>query len=99
MVVSSRLHQVPEGTEVQVQVLVCEAELLLQLVHALVQAHERGAEALDLVVVERAAVHPPQSLTLHHLAQQVDDRQYALREAALDALWIGVPPAGARARY
>ena len=61
-----------------------EPELVPQLVHALLELHERAAEALDLVVGQAAAVDAPQRLALHQLAQQLDHREHELREAALD---------------
>src|SRR5262249_9382879 len=83
-------EEVPQRTEVEVEVLRLEAELGSELLHALVELHEGLAEPLDLLVGERAAVDAPQCLTLHELTQELDDRQHELREPALDALRVGV---------
>src|SRR5688500_6903841 len=73
-----------------VEVLDFEAERLPQLLHALLELHASLAEALDLVVGERAGFHAADGLSLHELAEQFDDRQRELREAALDVVRVGV---------
>src|SRR5437762_2386590 len=74
------LKQVPQRPEVQVELGVLESERRLQLLHALLEPHERLAEPLDLVLRERALLHPPDSLTLHQLTQELDQRQNQLRQ-------------------
>src|SRR4051794_12115814 len=88
------LHQVSEWSEIEVEVLVGEAELLLQLLHALVQLHERAAEALGLLLVERAGLHAPERLALHQLSEEIDHGQHEPGEAALDVLRVGVDAEG-----
>jgi beta-phosphoglucomutase-like phosphatase (HAD superfamily) len=46
------LQQVSQRPEVQVQVVLRQAELARQLLHALLEEHERLPEALDLLGVE-----------------------------------------------
>src|SRR5205823_776031 len=86
------LQQSSQGTEVQVQVTVVEAEVALQLLHALGEQHQRLPQALDLFVAQIAGLDSAQRLTLHQLAQELDDREYELRQPPLDALRIGVHP-------
>src|SRR5215208_28187 len=86
------VHEVPEGTEVEIQVCVLELELALELLHPLLELHERDAEALDLGLVERSAFDPPQRLAFHELPQKLDHRQHELSEALFDVLGIGVDP-------
>jgi hypothetical protein len=81
-------EQRAERTEIEVEVLVTQAELLLQLVHALRELHERLPQPLDLLVVERSRFHAPDRLPLHELAQELDEGQDELGEAALDRLGI-----------
>src|SRR3954467_15266362 len=83
-------EQVAERPEVQVQVLRVKAELCAQLLHPLVQLHERPPQAFLLIRRKRSAVDAAQRLALHELAQQLDDREYELREPALELLGVGV---------
>src|SRR2546421_8949800 len=83
------LEKIPERPEIEVQICVRETELGLELVHPVGQLHERLPEALDLRVVERSLLHPSQSLPLHQLPQQLDERQHELGEAPLDRLGVG----------
>src|SRR3954471_13487572 len=84
------LQQVSQRPEVQVQVVLRQAELARQLLHPLLEEHERLPEALDLLGVGGAGVDPAQRLALHELAQQLDDREHELSEAALHVLRLGV---------
>src|SRR5436190_624875 len=93
------LEQVSERPEVDVQVTILKLEMLLELLHTLIELHERLPHALDLLVGQRVQLHPPQRLPLHQLAQQLDERQHKLREAALDLFRIGVDAAGKRFRH
>jgi hypothetical protein len=83
-------EQASQRTEVEVEVLVREAERALELLHAGLERHERPAETLDRLVVEVARLHAPERLALHELAQELDDRQHELGEPPLDVLGIGV---------
>src|SRR5688572_6690908 len=83
-------HQPAQWPEVQVEVLVLEAELLLELVHPLLEEHEGLTEALDLLRRERPTVDPPQGLALHELAQQLHERHHELGEALLEAVSVRV---------
>src|SRR5690349_6516802 len=86
---ASGLEKSSQRPEVEAQVLVSEPELDLQLLHPLGELHERLSQPLDLLVVERACLHPPERLSFHQLAQQLDQRQHELRQSALDVLGIG----------
>src|SRR3954471_13943402 len=86
--------QVSQRPEVEVEIVVLEAELGLQFLHPVSQQHERLAEPLDLVVGERPALDPTESLALHQLAKQVDQRQHEPCEALLELLRFGVHSPG-----
>src|SRR5262249_59903085 len=55
-------QQLAERAEVDVQLLAADAQLGGQLSHLLVELHQRQPHALDLLVREPAAVHPPHGL-------------------------------------
>src|SRR4051794_14650132 len=86
---AQRSEQVPERPEVEVEVLVAQPEMLFQLVHPLCELHEGLAEPLDLVVVERAQLHPSQRLAFHQLAEELDQSEDELRKPSLDRFRIG----------
>ena len=89
------LQKIPERSEVEIQVRVGEPELLLQLVHALGELHERLPEPLHLLVVERPLLHAAERLALHQLPQQLDQGEHELGEPALDELvrdYLGTTP-------
>src|ERR671911_2271774 len=90
--------RLPVPVDVDVEVLGLEAEDLPQLLHLLVERHERAPEVLDLLVAEPAAVDPAQRLALHQLPQQLDDRQHELREPLLDRVGVGVDAAAQEVR-
>src|SRR5918992_1116637 len=71
-------EQIAERPEVEVQVAVLEAELALELLHPTLELHERLAEPLDLLVGERALLHPTQRLPFHQLPEELDQRQHLL---------------------
>src|SRR3954468_8814909 len=88
--------QLSERAQVQVELDVLEPERRLQLLHALRKPHEGLSEPLDLVIRERALLHPAKRLALHQLAQELDQRQDELGEAALDLFRVGVDTARKR---
>ena len=53
-----------------------------------------AAMALDLILGERALLHPPHCLPFHELSQQVDEREHKLGEPLLDVVRVGVDPVG-----
>src|SRR3954453_7933407 len=82
-----------KGSLHRFEVLRLEAEVGPQLLQALLELHERLAEALNLIRAERPALDAPHRLALHQLAQQVDDGEHERREALLDLLRVGVDAA------
>src|SRR3954451_664262 len=90
------LEQLSEWAEVDVQVLLLELEVLAKLFHLLFEQHECLTEPLDLFGRERIPLDPPQSLALHQLADQLDERKHQLSETLLEALAVGfdAPPRG-----
>src|SRR4051794_38294329 len=85
---SPSLQEPSERPQVEVQVLLLQAERLPELLHPLLEQHERLAEALDLVRGQRAALDAPKGLTLHELSQQLDQRQYEPGESLLHVLAV-----------
>src|SRR4051812_46329622 len=83
-------EEVAERSEIEVEVAVLEPELGLQLLHPLRELHEGLAEPLDLVVRQGSVLHAAERLPLHQLAQELDEREHELGQAALDPLRIGV---------
>src|SRR4051812_15026017 len=81
-------EQAAKRAKIEVEVLGVEIELGAQLLHALVELHERGPQAFDLLGGQPAGVDPPQRLALHQLAQQLDDREHKLAEALGDVLRV-----------
>src|SRR4029079_17414507 len=75
------LEEVSERTEVEVQIPVFQAELRFEVVHALVELHERLAELVELLVGQRSAFHPAERLALHQLAEKLHERQEEPRGA------------------
>src|SRR5690349_15532676 len=61
-----------------------------ELGHLLLQRHQSPADVFDLVVGERAIIHSPQGLSLHQLAQQLDDGEDQGYQAPLDRLRVRV---------
>src|SRR4051794_7975782 len=83
-------QQAAERPKVEVEVLVVEPEDLLELLHAGCERHQRAAQALYGRVVETPGLHAAQRLTLHQLAQQLDQGEDQRGEPALDVLRIGL---------
>src|SRR4051795_4325366 len=83
-----------KGSLHRFEVFRLEAEVGPQLLEALLELHERLAEALDLLGAERPALDAPHRLALHQLAQQVDHREHERGQALLDLLGVGVDAAG-----
>src|SRR5207248_3588199 len=52
-------QQVSERPEIDVEVTIFELEMFLELLHPLIELHERLPHALDLVVRQRPRLHPP----------------------------------------
>src|SRR5690349_4651862 len=92
----ARLQQITERTEVEIEVALFQSEVLRQLAHAAVELHEGLPQALDLLVAEVAGVHTAQRLSLHQLAQELDQREHELRETLLDLLRVGLDAARER---
>src|SRR4051812_15595476 len=84
------LPEVAENPELQVEILAGETELLLELLHPLLELHEGEAELLDLFVGEPTALDAAQRLSLHELTQQLDHREDETGEPLLDLVGVGV---------
>src|SRR5881398_2317286 len=86
-------EQVAERPEVEIEIALIEPELLGQLLHPLLELHERLPEALDLLVVQVSRFHAAKRLAFHELPEQLDEREHELREPALDVLRVGLDAA------
>ena len=65
-------------------------ELVVELVDAAVQGEEGGAELLRLLVAERSGRHAADCLPLEELAEDLDQAENELREAALQRALVGL---------
>src|SRR5690242_4102051 len=90
-------EQVAERPEVEIEVTPVEPEVLGQLVHALLELHERLAETLDLLVALVPRRHAAERLRAHQLPEQLDEGEHELCVPALDVLRIGLDAARQRA--
>src|SRR4051794_22700492 len=90
-------QQITERSEIEIQVFLLEPEVLRELVHALLELHERLPETLDLLVVEVPHFHAAERLALHQLPQELDQGEHELSEPTLDVLRVGLDPARQRA--
>ena len=70
-----RRQQRAERTQVDVQLLTLEPELLQQLHHPLIEPHQGVSEPFGLLVGDRTLLHPAQRLPLHQLPQQFHDSE------------------------
>src|SRR6476469_4989246 len=64
-------YQAPEGAEVQVEVLGGQVEAPPQLSHGLLEAHEPGAQVLDLSRRQVPLLDSAESLRLHQLPDEL----------------------------
>src|SRR5207237_660851 len=71
-------EQLAERAKVDVQVRLLDAKLLGHLADLLLEAHEREADPLDLLVTQRPTLHPPDLLALEQLAQELDEGEHEL---------------------
>jgi hypothetical protein len=60
----------------------------------LFEAHESEAHALHLFVGQRASFHTPYGLSFEKLSQELDEREYQVREPMFDALRVDIHPLG-----
>jgi hypothetical protein len=83
------LSQEPaQGTEVDVQVGVCQAEVFLEFFHLFRQAHEGAAETLDFLVGERPGLDASDRLAFQQFAEQLDEREDEFAQAILDVMFF-----------
>ena len=77
--------------EVEIQVLRVQLEAFGNVVHRLLQLHERDTDIFDFRWREGFFFEPPDGLALHQLADEFDQAQDELDDRALHVIWIGVP--------
>src|SRR4051812_20196698 len=83
------LEQPAEGAEIDVEVVDGEPEVVSQLVHLLLEKHQRRPEPFYFVIGEPARLHPSYGLLLHELPQQLHEGEHELDQALLDLLGVG----------
>src|SRR5258708_11271296 len=94
---TAELHQFSEGAEVEIEILSGQAELRADVEHSLFELHESDAYGFDFLFRQRPLLHPPNRLTLHQLAQELDDGKHELRHGSLHIVWLRIPPHGRNA--
>ncbi len=81
------LQQISEWAEIEIQVGRAQAKVVGQFVNLGFEFHEGCAHLLDLLLGERASLHPADGLSLKQLTYQFDQSQHQLGQALLDVLW------------
>src|SRR3954464_5934069 len=90
------LQEPSQWPQIEVQVFLLQSEALPQLLHPLLEQHERLAEALHLVVRERAALDPPQRLALHELTQELHQGEHELSQPSFHVVPVRLHPPAKR---
>src|SRR5712692_497146 len=84
-------HQLPRRAEIEVKIFRREAELLADVADRLLEPHQRDAHRFDFFRRERLLFHAANGLAFHQPPQELDDRQYELRDRFLHVLGLGIP--------
>src|SRR4051795_1779048 len=84
--------QRPQRSQIDIEILWLQIEMVAQFGHLLLQEHQRGTDALDLLISEVTPIDPADSLTLHQLPQQFHQGQHQTHQTAFHRLGIGVDP-------
>src|SRR3954451_19696185 len=82
-----------QWSEIEIQILLGESELLAQLGHPAVELHERPAEALLLLVAQPTGIDSPEGLALHELSKELHDREDELGQPSLEGLGVRIQAA------
>jgi hypothetical protein len=72
-------QQPAEGAEVEIQVFLRQPKVVSELLHPLLERHQRLTESLDLVTAQPTGLYSPYRLPFHQLPEQLDQRQHELR--------------------
>ena len=96
---SRQLFEASERTEIQVQVFWRETGLARQIVNRFLELHQCDPDLLDLFWRQRAFVHAPDRLTLHHLADEVHEREHQLHDRPPHVFGIGIPVSWRHPRF
>src|SRR3954462_14687028 len=83
-------EQPAQRSEIEIQILFGESELVSQLGHPAVELHERPAEALLLLVAQPTGIDSPEGLALHDLPQELHDREDELGQPSFEGLGIRI---------
>src|SRR4051794_912401 len=98
LAIVSSLEQPAKGAEIDVQVVDGEPEVVAELVHLLLEKHERCSEPLYLVVGEPTGLNAAYGLLLHQLPEQLHQGQHQLDQALLHLFRVSTDATG-EARY
>jgi len=89
---SFSLSQFSEWSEVQIEVFVGEAKVLLEPLDLFGQPEEGLSDAFGFCVGERSAVDPAERLPLQQFPEQLDQRQHELGQAVADIVRAAPDP-------
>src|SRR5438552_6495156 len=85
------LHQLSDRSQIEIEVLGFETEPAAHVANGLFERHQRFADRFDFFARQRFLLHSPNGLTLHQLAEELDERQYELGDRLLHFLRLGIP--------
>src|SRR6266850_2849891 len=84
-------QQFTDRTEIEIEILGKDAKLRGDIDDRLLQLHQRPAHLLGLFIGQRTGFHAADRLALEESSDEFDERQYELRDRALDVVRIRVP--------
>src|SRR5437763_12660422 len=87
----AELHQFSDGTEVEIEILSRQAEPRTDVADGLFELHECDAYRFDFLLGQRLLLHPANRLTLHQLAQELNDGEHELRHGSLHIVGLRIP--------
>ena len=87
-----------QGPQIEVKVVLFEAEFLSQAIDLFGLAHQSEAQLLDLLRCKRAGVDAPERLALQQFVQELDDSEDELTEPVLQTVRIQIQAARPGAR-
>src|SRR4051794_25076583 len=83
-----------ERTEVEVEVLGGEFELLPDVADRSLDLHQRRSDRLRFGAADCLLFHPPNCLPFHQLSDELDEREHQLDDGALYFPLVGIPTHG-----
>src|SRR5262245_27952881 len=92
------VSQIPQ-LEPQREILVLQAKMGLEFVHALLQPEQRQSQALDVIIRQVAAFDATDGLTLDQLTQRLDQSENQAHEIVRCGFAVGGDIAGRRPQH